>query len=84
MFPSHVTSLDMFLIEHRFHFGLLLVHIPMLPSLLSFVLCVFILSLHVQFLLSLHLCSPVSIPHVSLTFQLVVTSTILCVGPTRI
>ena len=49
MFPCHVTSLNMFLVERRFHFGLLVVHVPMLLSLPSFMLRVLVLSLCVRF-----------------------------------
>ena len=84
MFPCHMTSLDMFLIQRRFRFGLLVVYEPMLPSLLSFVLRVFVLSFRIRFLLSLRLCSPVLSSHVYLTFRLVVMFTVLRVGPTHI
>ena len=40
MFLCHVTFLNMFLVQCHFCFGLLLVYVPMSPSLLSFVSCV--------------------------------------------
>ena len=66
-FLYHMTSLNVFLIQHHFHFGLLLVYVPMSPSLLSFVSRYPFLLSHIQFPFVPHLWFPcfksTCIPH---------------------